>query len=146
VDGDGKLDYAIANQWEASYFHHNQSSSSGSFLGLHLRLPLDEADARAAQVYGGHPRPGVRSMAAVGAHVSVRLPDGSSRVAEVDGGNGHSGKRSPDLHFGLGGVPRDAELPVEISWRDRGGKVNRLLLHLRPGWHTVLLSQPEGSA
>lgn len=143
VDGDGRLDYAIANQWEPSYFRHNDSTRRGTFLGLYLRLPLDEGKAETLRVSEGHPLSSVRSMAAVGAHVSVQLPDGRRLVGEVDGGNGHSGKRSPDLHFGLGGLPQDAQLPVEISWRDRGGKVNKLILTLQPGWHTVMLRAPE---
>ena len=40
VDGDGDLDFAVANQWEASYFYRNDAPSCGSFLGLHLLLPL----------------------------------------------------------------------------------------------------------
>ena len=143
VDGDGRLDYAIANQWETSYYRHNEGTSRGAFLGLHLRLPLDDGKAETLRVSEGHPLSSVRSMAAIGAHVSVQLPDGRRLVSQVDGGNGHSGKRSPDLHFGLGGLSRDAQLPVEISWRDRGGKVNKLVLNLKPGWHTVLLGRPE---
>lgn len=146
TDGDGRLDYAVANQWEKSYYHHNESTSRGAFLGLHLRLPLDEGKAERSRVFEGHSLSGVRSMAAIGAHVSVRLPDGRRLVSEVDGGNGHSGKRSPDLHFGLGTLPRDTALPVEISWRDRGGQANKLVLHLKPGWHTVLLGGPERRA
>ncbi len=43
---------------------------------------------------------------AIGAAATVFLPDGRRMTAQVDGGNGHSGKRSQDLHFGLGNVPR----------------------------------------
>lgn len=143
VEGDGRLDYAVANQWEPSYYYHNQSPNPGAFLGLHLRLPLDNTDADVSRVYDGHPRAGTRSLAAIGAHVFVQLPDGRRLVSEVDGGNGHSGKRSHDLHFGLGGLKQETELPVEISWRDRSGKVNKLVLRLRPGWHTALLGGPE---
>lgn len=37
VDGDGRLDYAVANQWEDSWFYRNRSPYAGSFLGLHIR-------------------------------------------------------------------------------------------------------------
>jgi hypothetical protein len=143
VDGDGRLDYAVANQWEPSYFYHNEGAGAGAFLGLHLRLPLDGGEAGPTEVYDGHPRVGTRSLAAVGAHASVRLPDGRRLVSEVDGGNGHSGKRSPDIHFGLGALASETTLPVEISWRDRGGKVHELSLRVRPGWHTVVLRGTE---
>lgn len=143
ADGDGRLDYAVANQWEPSYYYRNESPSQGAFLGLHLRLPLDNASAGVSRVYEGHPRSSLRSLAAIGASVSVQLPDGRRLVSAVDGGNGHSGKRSPDLHFGLGALARDTDLPVEISWRDRGGQVKKARLRLKPGWHTVLLGGAE---
>lgn len=143
VNGDGRLDYAVANQWEASYYYLNESPRVGAFLGLHLRLPLDGGGSGTSQVYDGHPRAGAPSLAAVGAQVSVRLPDGRRLVSQVDGGNGHSGKRSPELHFGLGTIDGRAALPVEIFWRDRGGKVRTLALRLRPGWHTVELRGAE---
>ena len=84
VDGDGRLDYAVANQWEPSLFLHNTSPQTGQFLGLRLRLSP------------GRP--------AIGAAATVFLPDGRRMSAQVDGGNGHSGKRSQDIHFGLGSV------------------------------------------
>jgi hypothetical protein len=88
----------------------------------------------------GHPRPGdLKGRPAIGASATVRLPDGRQLVAQVDGGNGHSGKRSSDIHLGLGRLPRDAQLPVELRWRDSSGVVRQATLNLSPGWHTVLL-------
>jgi hypothetical protein len=81
----------------------------------------------------------------VGASALVRLPDGRTLRGSVDGGNGHSGKRSFDLHFGLGRAGADTWLAVELSWRDPVGAVCRETLHLTPGWHTVLLGQPDRS-
>jgi hypothetical protein len=83
------------------------------------------------------------SRSAVGAVVRVSLPDGRRLVTEVDGGNGHSGKRSTDVHFGLGAVPLEAQLPVEINWRNANGEVKQQKIQLNPGWHTVILGQPE---
>src|SRR6185436_11114898 len=34
VDGDGRLDYALGNQWETSYFVHNQSPGGNGWLNL----------------------------------------------------------------------------------------------------------------
>jgi hypothetical protein len=60
-------------------------------------------------------------------------------VAQVDGGSGHSGKRSPAVHFGLGGLPPDVPLKVELAWRDARGQTHHETLRLTAGWHTVLL-------
>lgn len=133
VDGDGRLDYAMANQWDTSIFRHNQSANAGRFLGLRLRLPIGQS------VDAGRSRP------AIGATATVHLPDGRRLVGEVDGGNGHSGKRSPDLHFGLGNIAPDTGLKVEVRWRDHEGRVRSELLRLTPGWHTVTLGLKTGA-
>ena len=129
VDGDGRLDYAVANQWEPSLFFHNSSPQPGQFLGLRLRLAPD--------------RP------AIGAAATVFLPDGRRMTAQVDGGNGHSGKRSQDIHFGLGSVPAQTPLRVTMRWRDVAG-VHESTEQLTPGWHTVRLcgagSQPAAAS
>lgn len=119
VDGDGDLDFVIANQWDTSYFYRNDRPHSGRFLELRL------------QRLSGSP--------AIGATAKVHLPDGQNLVAQVDGGNGHSGARSPELHFGLGEVKADSQLPVEVQWRDTEGQVQQTSLLLSPGAHTVLL-------
>jgi hypothetical protein len=123
VDGDGLLDYAVANQWEPSVFVHNRSPHPGQFLGLRLRLAGD--------------RP------AIGAEAAVILPGGRRMVAQVDGGNGHSGKRSFDLHFGLGNIPADQPLSVTLRWRDSAG-IHQRKLEIAPGWHTVRLDKERG--
>jgi hypothetical protein len=138
VDGDGDLDFALANQWGPSRFYRNDAPRPGAFLGLHLLLPVGAASA-ATSVRAGHPGRDVRARAAIGAAATVRLQDGSIRVAQVDGGNGHSGKRAPGLHFGLGSLPPDARLRVELRWRGADGAMRGEILHLTPGWHTVLL-------
>jgi hypothetical protein len=178
VDGDGRLDFAEANQWQDSYFYRNDSPSPGRFLGLHLRLPLRQGregreegrgkrgkrgkreegrgkreergegrgpDARALGTWErrGHPGPDTPGRPAIGAEATVLLPNGRRLVGQVDGGNGHSGKRSPDLHFGLGTLPSDTALPVELRWRDPDGQVHQETLNLTPGWHTVMLGWPE---
>ena len=121
VDGDGDLDFAIANQWDKSYFYRNDSQNLGAFLELSL-LRLS-----------GSP--------AIGATATVHLPDGRNLVAQVDGGNGHSGARSPELHFGLGEVKPDTQLPIEVEWRDTEGHIQETSLLLAPGVHRVLLGE-----
>ena len=136
VDGDGRLDFAVANQWDTSYFYHNKSAHAGAFLGLHLLLPLHRDET---SVHTGHPGTNLKGRPAIGAFVTVHLPDGRPLVAQVDGGNGHSGKRSPDLHFGLGQLSPDQALRVELRWRDQGGQIHQDTVQLSPGWYTVLL-------
>jgi enediyne biosynthesis protein E4 len=140
VDGDGRLDFAVANQWGQSYLYRNTSPNSGRFLGLHLRLPAGGALGTTTAEPGHRQPPGSRP--AIGAWAAVHLPDGRRLVAEVDGGTGHSGKRAPDLHFGLGAADPHARLRVDLRWREPGGQVRTQSLYLTPGWHTVLLGRP----
>lgn len=140
VDGDGRLDLAVANQWGPSYFYRNESPSSGKFLGLNLLLPLQLSDSTASQVYSGYPSPATRGRYAIGATAIVHLPDGKKLVSQVDGGNGHSGKRGPGIHFGLGQIPDDALLKVDLRWRDPQGQIHSETFDLKPGSHTILLS------
>jgi len=141
VNGDGRLDFARANQWMTSYFYLNESPNPGAFLGLHLLLPVSGEKTTAIRVQAGHPGVDLYGSPAIGALATVHLSDGRKLVAQVDGGSGHSGKRSPDLHFGLGHIPADASLKVEIDWRDATGQLHHNALQLPPGWHTVLLGQ-----
>jgi hypothetical protein len=141
VDGDGRLDYVVANQWESSWFFHNQSARAGAALELALELPVEPMAG--TLVLPGPARPG-SARPAIGAAATVHLPDGRRLVAQVDGGNGHSGKRSPELHFGLGPLAAGHSLPVELAWRDGHGAVHRQTLSLPPGRHTVLLGEAQG--
>lgn len=142
--GDGKLDFAVANQWGPTQFYRNQSPTRNRSIELHLRLPID-AQAR-FQTWPGSPVNGAASRPAIGAEASITLPDGSRRLAQVDGGNGHSGKRSPDLHFGLGEVPADTPVPVVLRWRNAQGALHETRVTLEPGIHTILLGMPTESA
>jgi enediyne biosynthesis protein E4 len=118
VDGDGRLDYATANQWGPSYFHHNESPNVGSFLELRLLTSY------------GSP--------AIGTTATVWLPDGRKMVSQVDGGSGHSGKRSPEVHFGLGSIPPSTVVQVSLKWRDASG-IHEQMKRLNPGRHTVFV-------
>lgn len=135
VDGDGLLDFAVANQWGDSSFYRNTCANCGRFLHLTPLLPVGTATDVA--VYPGVAP--VEGRPAIGTTATVLLPDGRRLVAQVDGGNGHSGKRSPELHFGLGDLPADAELRVELQWRDARGQIQQRTLTLKPGRYTVRL-------
>ena len=128
VDGDGRLDMAVARQWDKPIFYHNDSPDTGSFLGL--RLTADRAATPGAFPATGTPM--------IGADVTVTLPDGRRLVQRVDGGSGHAGKRSHEVHIGLGrGVT--GPVTVDLRWRDSAGRAHEQELRLVPGWHDVRL-------
>lgn len=130
ADGDGRLDFAVARQWDEPIFYHNQSPSTGAFLGLRLTRPA-EATGPAAGPVPGSP--------AVDAQVRVTTPDGRVLLGRVDGGSGHAGKRSQEVLIGLGDVRGPVQ--VELCWRDRDGQLREEALQLAPGWHSRQLGE-----
>jgi enediyne biosynthesis protein E4 len=146
VDGDGRLDYAVANQWAPASFFHNVSPNVGQFLGLYLLWPLDKQIGGGVHERLGQPGPDTPGRPAIGTAVTVTLPDGRRLIRQVDGGSGHSGRRSTDVHFGLGHIDPRTSLPVGLKWRDLDGHVQQATLNLVPGWHTVVLAGPGAPA
>ena len=142
VDGDGRLDYAVANQWGTSFFYRNESNNTGAFLGLRLRLPVrDDMSQTRVCTQASVPL----SRPAIGAEARMFLPGRAPLVQQVDGGNGHSGKRSPDLQFGLGQLDNGKPLTVELRWRDERGSPQTETIQLSPNaWYTVVLGREKG--
>ena len=120
VDGDGRLDFAAANQWGPSYLFRNQAPAAGAFLQLRLVHA------------NGSP--------AIGAVARVSLPDGRRLVGQVDGGNGHSGHCSAEVHFGLGAPEKTQMLEVVLAWRDLDGTPRQSTLPMLPGRQTIELT------
>jgi hypothetical protein len=143
VEHDGRLDVAVADQWAPSYLFHNESPNPGRFLGLDLRLPAAGAATPTTEVLDRQPA-GVASRPAIGAEVMVTYPDGRRFTSQVDGGNGHGGRRSPEVQVGLGDVPANRAVQVELRWRDTQGLARGQVLHVLPGWHTVMLASGQG--
>ena len=142
VNGDGRLDLAVADQWAPSYLFMNRAPGAPRFLGLRLLLPPAGTSA-ATRLRRGLPAH-VLARPAIGAEVSVHLPSGRTLVGQVDGGNGHASVRAPELLFGLKGASA-APVRVGLAWRDGYGVARRAQLSLRPGWHTILLAQGAAS-
>ena len=137
VDLDGRVDSVTANQWERSFYFHNEAPHPGAFLGLDLRLALG-AGPEVTQVRRRADVSDMATIPAFGAQATLRRGD-TLQVAEVDGGSGHTGKRAPELHFGLGNLADNKEVAVQIHWRGRDGRVRRETLSLKSGWHTIIL-------
>jgi len=146
VDGDGRLDYAVANQWGTSYFYHNESNNSGAFIGIRLRLAVSgDGMSQTCVCREGKGVTVLPSRAAIGAEARVFLAGRAPLVEQVDGGNGHSGKRSPDLQFGLGHLAGNEPISVELRWRDQRGALQQQTIQLAPGgWYTIVLGREKG--
>ena len=146
VDGDGRLDYAVANQWGTSYFYRNESNNEAAFLGLRLRLPIGDGGAQTRVCREGKNANVLASRAAIGAEARVFLSGRAPLVQQVDGGNGHSGKRSADLQFGLGQRAGNDLVSVEVRWRDAREGLQRETIQLLPnGWYTIVLGRERGT-
>ncbi|WP_062436781.1 FG-GAP repeat domain-containing protein [Herbidospora daliensis] len=122
VDHDGRLDYAIGNQWRQSHFYRNTRTTDLPHLGLTLTRP--------ATCQGT-----LTATPAIGA--AVRLRSGAAGVTsgQVYPAAGHAGVSSPELLFGLSGQAAD----VTLTWRDACGVRHSADTRLTSGWHTVLL-------
>jgi hypothetical protein len=139
VNGDGLLDFAVANQWARSYLYVNRCTTCGR--ALTLRLARRPAGDRGRLVVRRGDAAQLRGPSPVGAAVTVRAKGQPAQAAQVDGGNGHASVRSPILHFGLGRLPAGAPVDVAITWRDAHGHVRHQSLHLTPGRWTALLPE-----
>jgi hypothetical protein len=144
VDSDGRLDYAVANQWGTSYFYRNESNNPGAFLGIRLRLPVGDAVSKTRVCREEKSAPLFPSRPAIGAEARVIVNGRAPFVQQVDGGNGHSGKRSPDLQFGLGHVDSNKPLTVKLRWRDARGLQEETIQLLPGSWYTVVTGSEKG--
>jgi hypothetical protein len=126
VDGDGRLDFAVANQWARSTFFHNTGPTHG-FLGLRLRVPASATGAERGA-----------TLPAVGAEVTVTPAGGASQRDQLYPANGHTGVSSADLEFGLGAATGPVD--VQVRWRDASG-AHTASTSLTAGWHTLLLNR-----
>lgn len=125
VFGDGRLSVTIARQWMPSIFLKNISPNTGHWLTLDLRVQGAVDGTRAA----------------IGATARLALPDGRIVSDQVDGGSGHSGKRAQEIHLGLGREYPNADVDVEIAWRDAAGLHKRTVRLPIDRRHHIVLDQ-----
>lgn len=122
VDGDGRLDAAVANQWKDAVLLRNTG-------------PAGRPAARVAFL-----RPGAAGglRPAIGVQVELHDPVRQQKT-QLYPANGHAGVSSADVHLALGA----AAVPATVSWVDERG-AHRAELTVRPGRSTVEL-RPDGT-
>jgi hypothetical protein len=124
VDGDGRLDALVANQWEDSVLLRNTSPDRRPAADLRLVQPGTAGGRRDA----------------IGAQVVLHAPELPSK-AQLYPANGHAGVSASEIHLAL---PDDSPVPATVTWRD-STTVHEAEVEIPPGHHTVLL-QPDGTA
>lgn len=143
VDGNGKLDFAVADQWAPSFFFRNVAQNDNAYLGLHVLWGLDGKQSSDVDVAAGHPDGSRKARPAVGVQADVTLDDGRVLHGQVDCSNGHSGKRAPDLLFGLGPY-QSRHISVRLRWRYKGKLYFSRDLACGTGWNTLLINPDAG--
>ena len=126
VDGDGRLDFAVANQWAASSFYRNQAPRSGRVPGLHLLLPVDPDGAGPTRSRPGHPGARLDGPArhrGGGDCRAARRPATASPRSTAATATPASG--APTSISASGRAPPTTPLQVELRWRDPAGRVRR---------------------
>ena len=143
VDGSGRLSFAVANQFGPSFFYRNECPTVGTFVGVRPILPLSPNHVDRISLVDGRPDMISKARPAVGAQAILHLPDGHLVKAQVDGGNGHAGRRTPELHFGVGNIPKDTMLKMDFTWRDGDGILHTSTCDVQTGhWNTATLGWP----
>lgn len=134
VDGDGDLDFVLANQWEDSLFFENKSTNNNKSIIINPLLIGNTNNVLVENKYMKTPK---NATPAIGLTAKLKIQD-KILVQQVDGGNGHSGKRSPQIHFGIKDSKKES-IEVEISWRGKNGSIHKETVNLNTGWNTLIL-------
>ncbi|WP_205719180.1 FG-GAP repeat domain-containing protein [Actinomadura geliboluensis] len=134
IDHDGRLDFAVANQWGQSYLYRNTRTGRPPYLGLRL---VEPAGGCAAGRTAGRAAAGAPTTPAIGA--AAVLGDGArgTRTGQVYPANGHGGYSAAELLFGL--APGSSAVSTTLTWRDACGTRHTGEVRLAPGWHTLRL-------
>jgi hypothetical protein len=136
VDHDGRLDFAVANQWRQSYFYRNTRTTQRPYLGLQLQRPARQSGGAAGEC-AARPAADAPATPAIGAAATVRSGAAGVRVGQVHPAAGHGGVSAPELLFGL--ARPSGSVPVTVTWRDGCGARHSADVRLAPGWHSLLL-------
>ncbi|MGD0068156.1 MAG: CRTAC1 family protein [Streptosporangiaceae bacterium] len=130
VQGNGRLDFALARQWGPPIFYLNESPNVGNYLGLNLYRPAT-GGGTAGQGLAGIGAP------AYGTTVTIDTP-GHTQISQLDGGSGSAGKRSFEVSFGLGSYT--GMVTAHLQWVDNSGQQHQQTITLTPGTHNLMLT------
>ncbi|MFI6094793.1 FG-GAP repeat domain-containing protein [Lentzea sp. NPDC051213] len=117
VDGDGRLDALVSNQWEDSVLLRNKSPDTRAAASVRLEVPAANGT-----------RP------AIGAQIRT-----GSAKAQLYPANGHVGVSAAEVHVALG----DQSERAEVTWRDRTG-LHHAEVDIKAGRQSLLL-RPDGT-
>lgn len=123
INGDGRPDALIANQWQDSRMVLNESGTAWPHTVVTVRR------SSAAGVLTD----------AVGAVVTAEPADRAVLRSQVYPSNGHAGVSSPELFFGTGA---SGATTFTVAWRD-GEQTRSARIALAPGRHTLVV-HPDG--
>ncbi|WP_328608889.1 VCBS repeat-containing protein [Amycolatopsis sp. NBC_00345] len=121
VDGDGRLDALVANQWNDSYLLRNTSPVAAPGVDLRLVEPGAAGGERAA----------------IGAQVVLHTD--RPQKTQLYPANGHAGVSAAEVHLALPGAAATAT----VTWLAEGRLVSADV-QVTPGHHTLLLN-PDGT-
>ena len=124
VNGDGRLDAVVANQWGDSTVLLNTATPAAA--GADLRIVRRTATGAVVPALG----------ATVTAPAQQGLPAQKSQLYYA---NGHAGVSAPDIHLAVG---HDGPTAVQVGWRDETGR-RAADVEVRPGHHTLELRDGE---
>lgn len=124
VNGDGRCDFLIANQWQDSHVYLNESNT-----GANAWTVINAVKAT----------PRGTTTPLIGAKVEIST-GGYSRITQIFPANGHSGVRDAAAQFGIPAQYANAALTATISWRDASG-LHHQAFAIGHGYHTLEVSQ-----
>jgi hypothetical protein len=116
LDGDGRLDVAMANQLGAPSLFLNQPEESTRNAWVAVELAGDGKRC---------------NREALGSQVTVTTPDGRRQVQQKQAVTGLGAQGDRRLHFGLGILAPGATVNVEVQWCGTRGPSSRYAL--QPG-------------
>ncbi len=138
LDGDGRLDFAVANQWGPSYLFQNTAPAAGAFLGLHLRLPT--GPARTGDRGAAGTSPGANPVPSRDRRNRDRAFAGRPAPGRARGRRDGALRKTRPRSSLRPGTDRTADrASCRPASRGHEGRVRAETLVLSPGWHTVVL-------
>lgn len=122
VNGDGRLDAVVANQWANSTVLIN--TAPAAHLGADLRIVRQSATGT--------------MVPAIGATVTAPAANGiPAQKSQLYYANGHAGVSAAEIHLAVSG---SVATSVQIAWRD-GALIHRATVQILPGHRTIELLQ-----